>query len=106
MDVNEETLRERYGQLSNDELAELHQNGMLTDIAQVILERELASRGISLQEAENIEIPSLKEIEKKARKEQVKIVVRRLWARLGRPIVAILIIAYAFQFLDWMKENF
>lgn len=56
MNISEGDLRERYNQLSDEELLNLWGNNTLIDLAKKILKEELHARGITPQEQENDEV--------------------------------------------------
>lgn len=59
MSISEEELKDRYSLFTDDELLRLWNKNTLTDLAQIILRKELQNRGITppeLNDLENIEI--------------------------------------------------
>lgn len=108
MSTNQHELRERYSQMTIEELIELHNRGTLTDFARPFLVSELRLRGVNPEQVRSISIKTPQQIDKEVFKERGKAAIAtvlwRLFWRLVVPVSVIFAISYALRFWDWITH--
>jgi uncharacterized RDD family membrane protein YckC len=98
MQITEENLRDRYRELSTEQLIALQATGTLTGLAEQILTQELDARAISPEERERLATEASEAIDSEnAQSERLASLERRLLAQIIDTVIAFAILMLAYS---------